>query len=84
MTDNQEIDYDALIEEMDAISDLLPPIDLATVMIMIADRDGIDAIDFLDTPLGRDLADWCIGNDEEHAALRRTIQIESIIAARED
>ena len=82
MTDTN--DYDALIEEMDAISDLLPPIDLATVIMMIADRDEIDPISLLDSPLGKDLTDWCIGSDAEMQALRRTIEIESIIANRED
>jgi hypothetical protein len=82
MTDTH--DYDALVEEMDRISDLLPPIDLATVIMMIADRDEIDPISLLDSPLGKDLTDWCIGSDEEMQALRRTIEIESIIADRKD
>jgi hypothetical protein len=77
-------DYDALIEEMDAISDLIPPIDLATVIIMTADHEEMDAIAFLDTPLGKALTDWCIGSDKEMTALRRTIEIEGIIAMRED
>ncbi len=71
---------DALTARLDEIFDLLPKIDIATVIIMIADRDGIDPQLMLASPLGRDLCTWI---DADSAIIAEAIDLEMQIAQLE-